>query len=173
MDPILLIPLLIVMALAAFHRVSHSRCNTTLKALRDGLKLSLTLDGAKMDARKQKLLDAFLSDVRTVKKRFSLSAEMVTYAACPGCDKIFAPRVENGIDHYPLACDRKIGASSQICRRKLTVPGVLGDGQTIHVPVKPYAVQQFNSFKARLLNTIRCHFLYKPLRETKHPCQIL
>ncbi|KLO04850.1 hypothetical protein SCHPADRAFT_840120, partial [Schizopora paradoxa] len=97
MAPVLLVPMIIVMALAAFHRVSHSGCNSTLKALKDGLRLSFTLDGTEMNARKTTLLEAFPVDLRTVKNRFRLDADTTTYAACPDCDEIFAPTMKNGI----------------------------------------------------------------------------
>ncbi|KLO03871.1 hypothetical protein SCHPADRAFT_948229 [Schizopora paradoxa] len=105
MNPILLIPLIVVVALAAFYHVSHAGCNATLQSFKDNMKLSFELGGAELDVYKEGLLKALPTDLRTVKKRFGVEAETVTYAVCPGCEKIFPPEMKKGVAHYPFRCE--------------------------------------------------------------------
>lgn len=152
MNPALLLPMMIVMVLSAFYHVFHVGCNSTVVALLENLKIALSFDGSAMDSHKQRVVKAVPVDIRTVRKKFDVDAVTVTYAVCPACHRLFAPRMEDGIAHYPLTCDKKIGATTKYCNRSLAIPAVSNDGQSIRIPEKPFVVQSLDAFKARLLN---------------------
>jgi hypothetical protein len=74
----------------------------------------------------------------------------ITYACCPACNSLYPPKDEDGIPMYPFSC------TSEPCRVRggcdLLKVGSTPDGQSIGVPKRPFVMQDFDDFVARLLS---------------------
>ena len=74
----------------------------------------------------------------------------VTYACCPACNSLYPPQDEDGIPVYPFNCTSKSCQVRGGC--DLLKVGSTPDGQSIGVPKRPFVMQDFDDFVARLLS---------------------
>ena len=91
----------------------------------------------------EELLKTFPLDIRTAKKVLRMDADIDTWAACPKCHFTYPPT------EYPFICSAtRFGRTCQarVCKSKVK------NGQSVLVPIKPFEVQNFESFKASLIN---------------------
>ena len=97
-------------------------------------------------------MKGFPQDIRTARKLFDVEATTTTYASCPTCSANY--RVEEG-KTLPINCDWKRFPNSKPCGTKISklVPQD-GDGnrRMVRVPIRPFLMQDFDAFKARLLS---------------------
>ena len=94
-------------------------------------------------------LRSFPSDVRTARKLLGVP-KTVTYACCPTCSSLYPPQDEDGVPMYPFTC------TSKACRIRggcgLLKLGSTPDGKSVGVPKRPFVMQDFDDFVARLLS---------------------
>lgn len=92
--------------------------------------------------------DEFYFDIRTVKQIFGTEVKLHAYAACPTCCATYPPGKYPGT--YPVCCTFKKFPKHPQCGTRLTKTKVI-DSESHLVPIKPFFVQDFDDFKARLL----------------------
>jgi hypothetical protein len=122
-------------------------CNGTLELLRLMLEASFNQE----DNREQKILNHFPTDIRTVRQVFDVELETVTYAACPKCSCTYPPNKRGKVLVYPSRCTQQAYWGGQVCGVALTTQRVV-DGESVRAPIRPFMVQDFTAFKARLLS---------------------
>ncbi|KAJ2912507.1 hypothetical protein MD484_g7906, partial [Candolleomyces efflorescens] len=90
------------------------------------------------------------TDLRTARKELNLDPVKHTFACCPSCDAVHEPTYENGVTVYPSKCPATLfPASKGQCGAKLTKLLRKG-GVAFRVPIRPYVMQDFTDFRARL-----------------------
>ena len=94
-------------------------------------------------------LKSFPTDVRVARKLLGIP-KTITYACCPACSSLYPPKDEDGIPTYPYEC------TSEPCRVRggcsLLKLGSTPDRKGIGVPKRPFVMQDFHDFVARLLS---------------------
>jgi hypothetical protein len=140
--------LFIVVCLSTLAGMSDVWCNKTLKLMKI-LYLTLTNDAA---MQRDQIADNFPIDLRTAMKAFPIQAQTITYAVCPLCCCTYKPQMsEDGVLVYPGRCSNQYPGEQGVCGVKLTKPGV-HRGESIRIPIRPFVVQDMNSFVARMLS---------------------
>jgi hypothetical protein len=97
-------------------------------------------------------LKGFPQDIRTARKLFDVEATTTTYASCPTCSANY--RVEEG-KTLPINCNWKRFPNAKPCGAKiskLVLRDGDGDRRMVRVPIRPFLIQDFDAFKARLLS---------------------
>ncbi len=140
MNPLILIPVLLVISLNLFAHVSREWCNSTLRVLRLYAKFAAsdfrywsappppshtqpplsTDNSASLSAQTdcfsdlQSLLQNFPVDLRTLMDRFGMQAKIDVYAVCPDpkCCAVYAPVTENGVKNISQDVHQKAFAES-------------------------------------------------------------
>jgi hypothetical protein len=120
--------------------VPRSRCNSILKILRHGTAADPIPSSIRLP-----------KDVRTIRKICQVSVQTTEFASCPSCSTCYAPTFKGNIPIYPRKCTSRRFQSSVECGTQVTKSGVLGN-YSIRVPIKPFVVQDFNAYIARLLS---------------------
>ena len=133
--------------------VSRDICNFALGALKIFAEAALRSRGPLTET-EETMTDHIPRDIRTVRRLFNLDPEIRELAACPTCSMTYEPRYTRqfpAIPLYPRRCNRKPWATSQPCNARLTKAAVK-DGRSIHVPIRPFPVQDFDTFVGRMLS---------------------
>ena len=133
--------------------VSRGVCNFVLRTLKVFTETALRSRGPLTET-EQTIVKNIPSDIRTVRRMFNLDPDVRELAACPTCSMTYEPRYSCDfptIPLYPRRCGRKPWPTSQPCNARLTKPGVK-DGRSVHVPIRPFPVQDFDTFVGRMLS---------------------
>jgi len=143
----------IALVLNILGHVTQPWCNAVLELL--NLLLKTMLGDASEGHNESK--GYIPRDIRSVQKKFDLEAVTKTFATCARCsctyppdtrEKSLATRKKSG---YPERCSYKKYHGSKPCGQ-LLVKRTKERGQASYVPVRPYVVQDFNSFLTGLLS---------------------
>lgn len=97
------------------------------------------------------MMNSFPQDVRTARKIFSLDPVTITYAACPRCSTLYRDSPDEGL---PVHCTAQRFPKSPACGTVISklAPRNNKRGHMHRVPVCPCTIQDFDAFKASLLN---------------------
>jgi hypothetical protein len=144
--PLTLVSVFMVLLLNVFGRVTRPWCNAVLSLL----KIILSHVFSETE-REKKILDHFPTDVRSVRKIFDLEASTIVYACCPVCSAVYKPKRKKKILVYPRRCTHRRYCGHRPCGAALTQSRVQ-DGESVRAPTRPFAVQDFDAFVARLLS---------------------
>lgn len=144
-DPKLLFAAYIVILLHFFGRLTHIWSNIALKLMRIMLRVTSSPDAQpeRCPPLLADLLKTFPLDIRTAKKVFGMDADIDTWAACPKCHFTYPPT------QYPLICTAKQAhrtCNARVCKSRVR------NNQSVLTPIKPFEVQNFDSFKASLIS---------------------
>jgi hypothetical protein len=104
-----------------------------------------------INAREQRILNSFPRDIRTVRKVFDLEAETMVFASCPRCCALHKPLPRGSLLEYPARCQHQRYRTSDQCGEKL-VKHKRHNNESIRTPIRPFTIQTFASFLARLLS---------------------
>jgi hypothetical protein len=151
-DPILLFSAFIVIALTVFGALVREWANTAIKLQAELLRLTFGRKRGGLTNHDEALLKSFPHDIRTARKLFDIEAVTTTYAACPKCSATYRVDEDN---RPPLRCTRRRYANVEPCNEKLTKLVVKDDEsgrRNVRAPIRPFLVQDFDAFKASLLN---------------------
>lgn len=123
----------------------------------------MTTMGNALSASNRELLSNFPVDIRSTRDLLG-APQTVTYACCPDCSSIYAPKDEDGVPIYPYKC------TSKRCQGgcDLLELGSTPDGESIGVPKRPYEMQDFDDFVARLLSRPGMETAIQQSRERVH-----
>ncbi len=149
-EPRMLFAAFIAIVLSVFGKLTNIWSSTALKLI--ALLLGIVLGNgdpetcAPLD---KKHLEQFPLDIRTAREMFDIEADLEIWAACPSCHTTYPPSA------YPFTCtatrfrnSRKCGA--RVCKSKVGTKAK--KGTSVLFPIKPYAIQNFHTFKASLLS---------------------
>ena len=149
-EPRMLFAAFIVIVLSVFGKLTNVWSNTALKLIE--LLLGIVLGNGNPEAcapLDKKHLEQFPLDIRTAREIFDIEADLEIWAACPSCHTTYPP------PEYPLKCTatrfgntRQCGA--RVCKSKVGTKAQ--KGTSVLFPIKPYAIQNFHTFKASLLS---------------------
>lgn len=88
------------------------------------------------------------SDIRTAIKQFDINPDIITYACCPTCYSIYAPKSKDN-PRYPPYCSFREFKRGKKCGARLTKEKLAGQPtQALH----PYGYQPLESWLGRLLS---------------------
>jgi Transposase family tnp2 len=152
-NPFIIVPMFLVLALNLFGHLARPSCNFALRIMKLLIQWFLQWDGP-LDKRKQKMLDAFPTDVRQVQTKFRLNPKLTTFATCPKCCYTHAPQPTQHphVLSWPTRCQYPGRYEhSRPCNEELTTHGVQ-DGKSVRVPIRPFAYQPLPAFVAGLLS---------------------
>ena len=122
---------------------TRKKNNFSLQSLKDDFRKTM---GNNLSPADEICLRSFPSDVRTARKLLGVPKTM-TYACCPTCSALYPPQDEDGVPMYPFTC------ISEPCRGcDLLKLGSTPDGKSVGVPKRPFMMQDFDDFVARLLS---------------------
>ena len=148
-NPLVLIAVFTVLVINILGHVSRTSCGFALNMLRMMVEVAFSGTG-KPNAFEEKILKAFPTDIRTARKHFNLESKFTYYASCPACCALYSPEIRKNIPVYPRLCDNKPFPESKPCGARLTKSGT-ANGKSIRVPIRPFAVQDFDTFVGSLL----------------------
>ena len=151
-DPLSLFATFVVIMLSVFGSLIREWASTGLKLQLKLLRLAFQREGEKTDLHYQDLIAGFPRDIRSARKLFNLEPTTITYAVCPKCSATY--RVTDAKQLLTTCNWKRIGSGST-CGAKLTklaVKDVDGERRNIRTPIKPFLIQDFDAFKARLLS---------------------
>lgn len=115
------------------------------------LRSALERNGS-LSIRDNVLLNNIPGDIRTARKELELQPDTTIYAACPKCSTLYKPDYDSGgIPLYPSTCTALEFGTAKSCGADLTQKQVR-KGESVRMPLKPYAVQDLDAFVARMLN---------------------
>lgn len=143
----------IALVLNILGHVTRPWCNAVLELLNLLLKTTLGNTSEGHDESKGYIP----RDIRSVRKKFNLEAVTKMFATCARCSCTYPPDTEKrssatrNRSGYPERCSYKKYRGSKPCGH-LLVKRRKANGQSSCVPVRPYVVQDFNSFLAGLLS---------------------
>ena len=152
-NPLVLIAMFLALILQLIGGVSRDICNFALGALKIFTDAALRSGGPPTEM-EETIAKNIPSDIRTVRRLFNLDPDVRELAACPTCSMTYEPKYSRefpSIPLYPRRCSYKPWPTSQPCNARLTKPGVK-DGRSIRVPIRPFPVQDFDSFVGRMLS---------------------
>jgi len=152
-NPFIIIPMFLVLTLNLFGHLSRPSCNFALRIIKLLVQWFLQFEGP-LQERRQKILDAFPTDVRQIQSKFGLNPTLKIFATCPKCCYTHAPQPTQNPDvlswptrcQYPGRYER-----SRPCNEGLTTHGVQ-DGRSVKVPIRPFVYQPLPTFVASLLS---------------------
>jgi Transposase family tnp2 len=150
--PALLLAMFIALVLNILGHVTRPWCNAALGLL--NLLLNTMLGNAPEGHGSEGWIPR---DIRSVRKKFDLEAVTKTFATCARCSCTYPPTIGKKSPAmgkkscYPERCSYKKYRGSKPCGQ-LLVKRTKEGGQISHVPMRPYVVQDFNSFLAGLLS---------------------
>lgn len=107
-------------------------------------------DGGAPSSRNLKLVNEIPSDLRSARRALRIEPDTIEYAACSKCNTIYPPKKSGNILEWPTDCTSRRFRDSPICGQLLVKSGV-ERGESIRVPIRPFVVQDFDSFTGRLL----------------------
>ena len=139
-NPTILLSMLIALILNVFSHVTRPWCNTVL-----GL-LNLLLETTSRESNSPTIP----CDIRTVRKKFDLDPVTRIFASCTRCSCTYAPATTKN-KPYPERCTYQKYRGGKPCGQ-LLVKRTKGDGRKLWAPVRPYVVQDFNSFLGSILS---------------------
>lgn len=147
--PFVLVSVLLVVILNTLGHVARPMCNMALGFLRYSLTLAFNR-GNKPTRHEDDIKNHFPRDIRTARQVFDIEPDVTIYACCPSCCFLYAPK--NGqVPEYPAICDYRRHPNSSPCGTRLTKRGVVNH-ESIRVPKRPFAMNNFNEFIAGLLS---------------------
>ena len=97
----------------------------------------------------KEFLRIFPTDIRTARKMIG-APKTVTYACCPACSSLYPPKDEHGVPTYPYECISKPCQVQGGC--DLLKLGSTPHKKSIGIPKRPFVMQDFEDFVARLLS---------------------
>ena len=97
----------------------------------------------------KEFLRIFPTDIRAARKMLGVP-KIVTYACCPVCSSLYLPKDEDGVPTYPYECTSKPCQVRGGC--DLLKLGSTPHRKSIGVPKRPFVMQDFEDFVARLLS---------------------
>lgn len=110
----------------------------------------MTEGGRTPSPRDIKLHANFPTDLRTARRSLHLEPDIVKYASCPTCCCLYSPTKSGKVMEWPTECTWRSFPDSPPCGQILVKSGVVA-GESVRVPIRPYEVQDFDSFVGRLL----------------------
>lgn len=151
--PLVLVSSFLGLALYLLGGVTRHVCNFTLNALKTITMIALQGDG-QVHPKDQEIIASFPTDTRTARRLFDVDPVVTEWAACPSCSMTYEPTFSldaPAIPVYPRQCTHQRWQQSQPCNARLTKNGVV-KGESIRVPIRPFPVQDFDTFVGRLLS---------------------
>jgi hypothetical protein len=124
-------------------------CNVNLRSQKLFWKEMMTEGGCTPSVHNTKLCDNFPIDLRTARHSLQIEPDTMKYAACPKCCSIYPPTCGK-IMEWPTECTWRRFPSLPPCGEPL-VKSAVEDGKSVRVPIRPFVVQDFDSFVGRLL----------------------
>jgi hypothetical protein len=104
-----------------------------------------------MSEREAYLHSKFPTDIRTARLNLDIEADTTVYASCPKCRCTYPPLKNGRVLAWPSECTWRPFPNSRPCGQSLVKSGVV-DGQSVRVPIQPFATQDFDSFVGRILS---------------------
>jgi Transposase family tnp2 len=99
----------------------------------------------------KEFLRTFPADIRTARKLLG-GPKTITYACCPSCNSLYPPRHDDGVVIYPYICTSEPCQLRGGCKLLKVGSTPDGKGKSIGVPQRPFVMQDFQDFVARLLS---------------------
>lgn len=106
--------------------------------------------GKTPNTRDDKLRGSFPTDLRTARSYLKIEPNTVTYAACTKCCSVYPPKIDGRFTDWPTDCTARRFPDSSLCGQRL-VKSAVKDGQSVKAPIRPFVVQDFDTFVGRLL----------------------
>ena len=149
--PLVGIAIFLVIVLNLFGHLTRPGCNFALRVLQVLVRCALE-DNGNLSRRHKLVIDHFPTDIRTVRKVFDLDPELIIYATCPRCCYTHPPTFtkDSKVANYPSRCPYIRYKGGKPCNAKMTKSKVQ-DGESVRVPIRPFAYQSFQAFVARFL----------------------
>lgn len=110
----------------------------------------MTEGGRTLSSRDTQLHANFPQDLRTARQSLHIEPDTIRYASCPKCCCLYPPKMSGKITEWPTACTWRSFRDSPPCGQEL-VKSAVQDGESVRVPIRPFLVQDFDSFVGRLL----------------------
>jgi hypothetical protein len=107
--------------------------------------------GNNMSPADKEFLRTFPTDIRTARKLLG-GPKTTTYACCPACNSLYPPRQDDGFLIYPYVCTSGPCQLRGGCKLLKVGSTPDGKGKSIGVPQRPFVMQDFHDFVARLLS---------------------
>lgn len=144
-DSFILQSLFQVIVQNSLEHTTRKSINVRLTSLKNDLMKTM---GNTLSPRDRELLSKFPVDIRSTRTLLG-APQTVTYACCPACNSIYAPKDEDGVPIYPYTCTSKPCQGSECDLLEL---GSTTNGRSVGIPKRPYEMQDFDDFAARLLS---------------------
>jgi hypothetical protein len=145
-----LVAILNILAQNLFGHATRTWCNANLRSHKLFWEEIMTEGGRIPSVHDTKLHHNFPTDLRSARQSLQIEPDIVKYAACSTCCNIYPPKKSGKIMEWPTECTWRRFPDSPPCGQPLVKSGVEA-GESIRVPIRPFEVQDFDSFVGRLL----------------------